>query len=45
VFQAVSSAPVLKVMCIFAERFWDRQGWNSNLATDLQLTAWRMRDD
>jgi monoamine oxidase len=37
---AVSYAPVLKVQCAFAERFWERQGWNGNLATDLPLRVW-----
>jgi monoamine oxidase len=37
---AVSYAPVLKVQCVFAERFWERQGWNGNLATDLPLRVW-----
>jgi monoamine oxidase len=31
---------VLKVQCNFAERFWERQGWNGNLATDLPLRVW-----
>jgi monoamine oxidase len=38
--EAVSYAPVLKMQCIFAERFWQRQGWNGNLATDLPLRVW-----
>jgi monoamine oxidase len=38
--EAVSYAPVLKVQCTFAERFWERQGWNGNLATDLPLRVW-----
>jgi hypothetical protein len=38
--EAVSSAPVLKVQCAFTERFWERQGWNGNLATDLPLRVW-----
>jgi monoamine oxidase len=38
--EAVSYAPVLKVQCIFAERFWERQGWHGNLATDLPLRVW-----
>jgi len=37
---AVSYAPVLKVQCAFAERFWERQGWNGNLATDWPLRVW-----
>jgi monoamine oxidase len=37
---AVSSAPVLKIQCAFAERFWERQGWHGNLATDLPLRVW-----
>jgi monoamine oxidase len=40
VLETVSSAPVLKVQCIFAERFWERQGWNGNFVTDLPLRVW-----
>src|SRR5262245_39391428 len=38
--EVASSAPVLKVQCAFAERFWERQGWNGNLATDFPLRVW-----
>jgi monoamine oxidase len=38
--ETVVSVPVLKVQCIFTERFWQRQGWNGNLATDLPLRVW-----
>jgi monoamine oxidase len=38
--EAVSYAPVLKVQCIFAERFWEGQRWNGNLVTDLPLRVW-----
>jgi monoamine oxidase len=38
--EAISSAPALKMQCIFTKRFWERQGWNGNLATDLPLRVW-----
>lgn len=38
--EAVAYAPVLKVQCAFAERFWEHQGWNGNLATDFPLRVW-----
>jgi monoamine oxidase len=38
--EVVSYAPVLKVQCAFAERFWERQGWNGKLATDFPLRVW-----
>jgi monoamine oxidase len=37
---AISYGEVLKVQCAFAERFWERQGWYGNLATDLPLRVW-----
>jgi monoamine oxidase len=33
------------VQCIFAERFWERQGWHGNLATDLPLRVWHATEN
>src|SRR5919108_955354 len=38
--ETVLSAPVLKAQGVFTERFWERQGWHGNLATDLPLRVW-----